>query len=157
MKAVAPNCTILVATAFFIIMHVRLNKQKQNPPFSLKNVLDAAIKFINFIKSQPLNTHFLIFCLTNATYQNTNLSCKLNQPCFSRNIIFTRKNNRQTNYDYYSGEHLCRLFSQKWTLFFISKKTTKKYMLPMIKLKHSSKNRKENLHLPPWAWQPLKT
>ena len=64
MKAVAPNCTILVATAFFIIMHVRLNKQKQNPPFSLKNVLDAAIKFINFIKSQPLNTHFLIFCLT---------------------------------------------------------------------------------------------
>lgn len=52
---VTPNCIV-----FFTTMHLPF-KQK---PVSHKNVLDEAVTIINFVKSQPWSTCFLIWCGT---------------------------------------------------------------------------------------------
>lgn len=67
-------CTSDQRILHYYVLASYTNKQKQhNPPFSFSNVLGEAIKFINFINSQLLSTHFLLFCLAKCYRSKYNL------------------------------------------------------------------------------------
>lgn len=51
---------VLAVIEFFTATHSLLKKKKK--AVALRNVLDKAVKVINFIKFQPLRTHLNILC-----------------------------------------------------------------------------------------------
>lgn len=51
---------MLIVIVFFTTLHVHLKKR----PGLLKNVFDETVQMIDFIKSGPLSTCFIVFCVT---------------------------------------------------------------------------------------------
>lgn len=46
----------------YVLYYHTQKRKKKNPPVSLKNVLNEAVKMTDFIKPQPLNMTFNILC-----------------------------------------------------------------------------------------------